>query len=60
MPIYRWIGAGERLQRSHAIFLAKILDAYRGVADVRTGNGRIVIEERETGKTISIPSSPPW
>ncbi|MCP5114860.1 MAG: hypothetical protein GY953_28860, partial [bacterium] len=54
VPTYRWIGAGERLMQSYAIFLAEIPEGYRGVVDIRAEIGRIVIEERETGKTLAV------
>lgn len=60
VPTYRWIAAGQRLKQSYAIFLAEIPDGYRGVGDVRSEGGNIVIEERETGKTLSVAGAPVW
>lgn len=57
VPTYRWIQARERLTQTYAFFLAEIPLGFKGVADLRTGDGRIVIVERETGKTISIKSA---
>lgn len=59
-PIYSWIQARQRRTQTYVFFLAEIPLGYKGVADVRTEAGRIVIVERETGKTISIKSARPF
>ena len=56
-PTYRWIGAGESLKQSYAIFLAEIPDGYRGVADIRFEAGRILIEERESGNVLAVEAA---
>ncbi len=60
VPIYSWIQARQRRTETYVFFLAEIPLGYKGVADVRTEEGRIVIVERETGKTISIKSARPF
>jgi hypothetical protein len=57
VPCFRWIQARERVSQSYLFFLAEIPPGFRGVADVRTGDGHITLVERETGKQISIRSS---
>jgi len=54
---YSWIQAGQRRTQSYAFFLAEIPLGFKGVADLRTEDGRIVIVERETGKTTTVKSS---
>ena len=60
VPTYRWISAKQKLEQRYVIFLAEIPRAFRGVADVRSEPGRIVIEERETGKAIVLKSARRW
>jgi len=60
VPVYSWIEARQRRTQHYAFFLAEIPVGFKGVADLRTENGRIVILERETGKTIAIKSARPW
>ena len=56
-PVYSWIQARQRRTQTYAFFLAEIPLGFKGVADLRTENGRIVIVERETGKTITVKSA---
>ncbi len=55
VPTHRWIQARERLTQFYLFFLAEIPLGFKGVADLRLENGQIVLVERETGKTVSIP-----
>ncbi len=59
-PVYSWIEARQRRAQHYAFFLAEIPIGFKGVADLKTENGRIVVVERETGKTIAIKSARPW
>ena len=56
VPLYRWIGAAERVRVRYLAFVTEIADGYRGVEDVVARGGQIVITERETGKTIVLRS----
>jgi hypothetical protein len=60
VPTHSWIQARQRRTETYVFFLAEIPLGYKGVADVRTEEGRIVIVERETGKTIAIKSARPY
>ena len=51
------LDARERRTQNYAFFLAQIPLGFKGVANLRIEGGRIVIEERETGKTISIKAA---
>lgn len=55
-PVFSWIGAREIKTQSYAFFLAEIPIGFRGVSELGTQDGKLVIVERETGKTISIRS----
>jgi hypothetical protein len=56
-PIFDWVQARERRSETYAFFLAEVPLGYKGVADLRIGDGKITITERETGKTISVKSA---
>ena len=60
VPVYSWIEARQRRTQHYAFFLAEIPLGFKGVSNLRTENGRIVIVERETGKTITIKSARSW
>ena len=60
VPIYSWIQARQRRTETYVFFLAEIPLGFKGVSDVRTEDGRIVIVERETGKTITLKSARPF
>ena len=57
VPVHSWIDSRQRRTQSYAFFLAEIPLGYKGVADLRIEDGRIVLVERETGKTIAIKSA---
>jgi hypothetical protein len=59
VPVFSWIKARQRRTQTYAFFLAEIPLAYKGVSDLRIEAGHIVLEERETGKTIKIKSARP-
>jgi len=54
VPVYRWIGGGERLSTRYLAFLAEIPPGFRGVADVQVRDGVIVLTERETLRTLRV------
>jgi hypothetical protein len=56
-PVFSWIQAREKRTETYAFFLAEVPLGYKGVADLRVGEGKILITERETGKTISLKSA---
>ncbi|MEX2262839.1 MAG: hypothetical protein WD696_12865 [Bryobacteraceae bacterium] len=56
-PTFRWIPGRGRLKTWYLIFLAEIPAGFAGVEDVRRENGRVIVRERGSGKTISVPAS---
>jgi hypothetical protein len=60
LPVYSWIEARQKRTQHYVFFLAEIPLGYKGVAKLRTDNGRIILTERETGKTIAIKSAHEW
>lgn len=57
VPVYRWIGGGERLSTRYLAFLAEIPPGFAGVADVRVDEGSIVVTERKTGRAFRVAAS---
>jgi len=57
VPQYSWIDAKARRSQRYAIFLAEIPAGYRGVADLKAGNGEIVITEKDTNKNLRLKAA---
>jgi hypothetical protein len=60
VPAYSWIEARERRSQKYAMFLAEIPVGFKGAGAVTAEDGRIIVTERETGKTISIKAGRMW
>ena len=60
VPVFRWIGARQRLTQRYLFFLAEIPLGFQGVSSLRLESGRILLTERGTGKVISVPSGRSW
>jgi hypothetical protein len=60
VPVYSWIEARQRRTQHYAFFLAAIPVGFKGVAGLSMETGRILLTERETGRTISIKSDRAW
>ena len=60
VPVFSWIDARQRRTQKYAFFLVQIPLGFKGVADLRIEDGRIVIAERETGKMIRIKAGRMW
>ncbi len=57
VPVFSWLDARQRRSQSYAFFLAEIPIGFKGVADLRLGDGRITIVERETGVERSLKAT---
>lgn len=57
VPQYSWIDGRASRSQTYTIFLAEIPAGYRGVADLKTENGFIVLTEKETGKTLRVKAT---
>ena len=53
-------GQGYRRTQRYAFFLATIPVGFKGVAGLSMETGRILLTERETGRTISLKSARTW
>ena len=60
VPVYRWLGARERVTVRYVAFLSEIPEGYRGVDNVQVKGGQIVVTERETGKMLILKSAREW
>ena len=56
-PVFSWIDARQTRSQKYAFFLADIPIGFKGVANLRIENDRIVMVERETGATRSIKAA---
>jgi hypothetical protein len=57
VPQYSWIDGRASRSQTYTIFLAEIPAGYRGVADLKTENGFIVLTEKETGKILRVKAA---
>lgn len=60
VPVFRWIGARQRLTQRYLFFLAEIPLGFQGVSRLRVESGRILLTERGTGREIAVRSSRSW
>ncbi len=57
VPVYRWIGAAERLATRYLAFLAEIPPGFRGVADVEVGEDFLSVREQQTGRILRVAAA---
>jgi hypothetical protein len=57
VPQYSWIGGRAKRSQTYSIFLAEIPTGFRGVADLKTENGFIVLTEKETGNILRVKAA---
>jgi hypothetical protein len=56
-PTYRWLPAKSSIEARFLIFYAKAPEGMRGVDDIRVENGALIIEDRSSGKTLTLAAS---
>ena len=56
-PVYRWLPAKSKIATSFLLFYVKSPEGMTHVDDVRQENGKIIVEDRAAGKTITLTSS---
>jgi hypothetical protein len=56
-PIFRMLPAKSKIATSFLIFYTKTPEGFEKVDDVRLDGGKLIIEDRKTGKTIALPAS---
>ena len=58
-PVYRWLPARTKIESCFLMFYARTPDGMRKVDDVRLEQGRIVIEDRQGNKRVTLRASLP-
>ena len=56
-PTYRWLPAKSTITANFLMFYTRTPEGMRRVDDVRLENGRIIIEDRSSGTSLSLASS---
>ncbi len=58
-PVYRWLPAKSKIATRFLLFYVKAPDGMTRVDDVRLENGKLIVEDRAAGKTITLAASLP-
>jgi len=58
-PTYRWLPAKSKIETRFLLFYTRTPEGMRKVDDVRLEAGRIVIEDRASGKQVTLAASQP-
>ena len=58
-PVYRWLPAKSKVSTRFLLFYTRSPEDMRRVDDVRLENGKITIEDRAAGKTLTLSASQP-
>ena len=58
-PVYRWLPAKSKIATRFLMFYVKSPDGMTRVDNVRLENGRLIVEDRASGKTITLAASRP-
>ena len=56
-PVYRWLPAKSEISTSFMLFYARIPEGMKRVDAIRFDGKRLVIEDRKSGKTMSLAAS---
>ncbi len=56
-PTYRWLPAKSRIGSRFLLFYTAVPEGFRKVDEVRMEKGRILIEDRKAGKTVTLAAS---
>ncbi len=58
-PTYRWLPAKGKISTRFLMFWVKSPEGMTHIDDVRLENGKLTVEDRAAGKTITLPASLP-
>jgi hypothetical protein len=58
-PVYRWLPAKGKISSRFLMFWVKSPEGMTHIDDVRLENGKLIIEDRAAGKTITLAASLP-
>jgi hypothetical protein len=56
-PVYRWLPAKSKIGTRFLLFWVKSPEGMTRVDDVRLENGKIIVEDRASGKTLTLAAS---
>jgi hypothetical protein len=57
--VYRWLPAKSKIATRFLLFYAKSREGMTRVDDVRLENGMLIVEDRASGKTMTLAASRP-
>jgi hypothetical protein len=58
-PVYRWLPAKSKIATRFILFYVQSPEGMTRVDDVRLENGKIIVEDRASGKTLTLAASLP-
>ena len=58
-PVYRWLPAKSKIATRFLLFWVKSPEGMTRVDDVRLENGKIIVQDRAAGKTVTLAASLP-
>jgi hypothetical protein len=58
-PVYRWLPAKSKISTRFLLFYVRSPEGMTRVDDVRMENGKIIVEDRASGKTLTLAASLP-
>ena len=58
-PVYRWLPAKSKITTRFLLFYVRSPEGMRRVDDVRLENGKIIVEDHASGKTLTLAASLP-
>ena len=58
-PVYRWLPAKSKIATRFLLFYVRSPEGMTRVDDVRLENGKLVVEDRASGKTLTLAASLP-
>jgi hypothetical protein len=58
-PVYRWLPAKSKISTRFLLFWVKSPEGMTRVDDVRLDNGKLIVEDRVAGKTLTLAASLP-
>jgi hypothetical protein len=56
-PTYRWLPAKSKIASRFLMFYTNVPEGFRGVDDIRLEGGKLIIEDRRSGKKVELASS---
>jgi len=56
---YRWLPAKSKIETRFLLFYAKTPEGFRKVDDVKLEGGKLIVEDRHSGKQIVLEASLP-